>query len=641
MSDVATATPSNGASPTPVPVQTAEAPAANQLDSLTEKQKNDILADMNQKFQQAAMYRVRFDKQWYMNLSFYFGRQWVSWVGEGNFESMKLYEPPAPRWRVRLVSNKIKPIIRNELTKLTKEETQYYVVPETTEDEDLMAARAAEACGEYLFQECKMPATKRRATFWALLCGTSFLKTYYDANKPDSSGTPGSIILEAVNAFHMFVPELDEEEIENQPWVMQTGARDPEWVESTFGLTAAPDVSTGAGTFEQRLLSGLGLNNTASKEQVYVKEAWVRPCKKYPDGGLITFTSSRLLSYVPYWPYKRQEYPYAKIDHIPTGRFYGESTIVDLIPLQREYNRTRSQLVESKNRMAKPQLIAPKGSIDPSKITSEPGLIITYTPGFQPPQPIQLSPIPQYVIEELDRTSRDIDENAGQFEVTKGKTPPGVEAASAIAYLQEENDTRLAHTVFSLEEAVEKTGRLMLSLVNEYWDIPRTVRVIGKNNQFEAMAIKRQDLAANIDFRVEAGSSAPVSRAAKQAFLTEIGKLQWVPPQKLLRYLGMVETNRLYDDMNIDNRAAERENVKMRMLGVPLPINEFDNDPVHIEEHQKYCKGQEYESMQPQQQEVFLQHLRLHMARYQAMMAQSSMNQQQQPSGQPPQEPMQ
>src|SRR6185436_16338240 len=125
---------------------------------------------------------------------------------------------------------------------------------------------------------------------------------------------------------------------------------------------------------------------------------------------------------------------------------------------QRELNRTRSQIVEAKNKMAKPQLLAPKGSIDVNKITSEPGLVILYTPGFNPPTPLPLTSLPAYIAEELQRIQQDFDEQTAATEVTRGGTPPGVEAASAIAYLQEENDSRFAHTVASIEEATEKIG---------------------------------------------------------------------------------------------------------------------------------------------------------------------------------------
>lgn len=609
--------------PLPPPKQT------NKKLSYTEE--NKLISKCQQQFDQCSKVRTQFERDWYYNMAFYFGRQWVEWVGtsSGNFDLMKLYEPPAPKWRARIISNKIRPIIRRELTKLTKEKVEFYVMPRSTEELDVAAAKAANMISEFLFSELRFQFIRRQATFWALLCGSSFIKDFWDPYQTDLSGQQGAIQLECVNAFHLFVPDLQNEDIEQQPYVIHAMAKDPGWVETTYDNSVPPDVSSVATSLEQKFFSALGLSQQNTSPLVYVKEAWYKPCKDYPEGAVITWANSKLLSYTPYWPYTYRDFPFSKIDHIPTGRFYADSVIKDLIPIQKEYNRTRSQLIEAKNRMAKPQLIAPRGSVDPEKITSEPGLIILYTPGFQPPQPIPLTQMPQYVMEELDRCQRDMDDISAQTEVSKGRTPPGVEAASAIAYLQEENDTRLFHTVASIEDAVEKVGRHLLTHADSFWDEQRLVRVSGLNNIFEAKMFSKADIAGSTDFRVEAGSAAPRSRAAKQAFLTEIGKLGWVPPDKLLKYLDMAETNRLYDDSQISIRQAQRENINMTELGQPLPVNDFDDDLVHDQEHTNYMRSQEFEVLNPQVKQVHMLHLQSHRARMAGGM------QQQQPQSQP------
>src|SRR6185503_15950160 len=67
----------------------------------------------------------------------------------------------------------------------------------------------------------------------------------------------------------------------------------------------------------------------------------------------------------------------------------------------------------------------------------------------------------------------------------------------------------------------------------------------------------------------ETNSMAPRSVAAKQAFITELMKMGAIEPNKALRYLQMSETDKLYDELMIDNRQAQRENVYMSE-GQPL-----------------------------------------------------------------------
>lgn len=575
------------------------------------KAEKEILEYCDELFKKARNNRMPFERQWYLNLAFYFGKHYAKWMGTTSLGSWtRLYEPKAPEWRVRMIINKTRVVVRAELAKVTKEKPRGFVIPATTDDDDIAASRAAEQIVEHLWREKLVFKQLRRAEFWNLLCGTAFIKDWYEKDRVANDGVKGDIMLEPVSPFHMFVPEMQEEELENQPYAIHAVAKSPEWIARTFGVEIQPASSSQGDILSQQFLGALGIG-AQKRDLVPVKEAWIRPCKKFPDGAVVMWSEQEILNVHEGWPYKHGEFPFSKLDHIPTGRFYGDSTIVDMIPLQKEYNRTHSQIIEAKNRMAKPQLIAARGSVDPNRITSEPGLIVFYTPGFTPPQPLPLTPLPTYVMEEVDRIQRDMDDVSSQHEVSKGRTPPGVEAATAISYLQEEDDSKLSYTIASLEEAVEKVTRHFLSHVNEFWAAQRIVRVVGDNNQYESFMFSKADIKGNSDFRVEAGSATPRSTAAKQAFIMELGKMEWIPPQQALRYLNMAETGKLYEEMQLDTRQAQRENLRMSQ-GEMVLCNDFDNHQVHDIEHANFCKTQQFEKLDDQTKAQIMQHRQTH-----------------------------
>jgi hypothetical protein len=602
--------------------------------------------DWENKFRACMSARQVFEEQWYYNLAFYFGRQYAVW--DKGVTANRLIEPPAPRNRVRLVSNKIKPYIRREIAKLTKSEPQFFCVPATTEPMDISAARAAENIALFALESGDFNAVRRRATWWASLCGTSFIKTY-------CTGLDENIIYEPISPFHIFVPNLQEETLRAQPFVYHAKAVTPEKVYDTYGIELKPDTEVTGTTLEQRFFNAMGIKTNSAETQknlVYLKELWINPCKNYPKGGFLVIAGGKVVyaydsqpveddplnprTITPSEnPWDHNDSPFVKIDHIPTGRFYGDSIIVDLIPLQKEYNRSRSQIIESKNRTAKPVLIYQKGSLDPTKVTSEPGLMIPINPGFEKPTYLVQPEMPSYVMQELPRVVEDMDDAATQGATAKGNTPPGIEAASAIAYLQEQNDDILNHTVFSIEQAVQKIGQLTLELVQQFWTEEKLIKVVSKNGAQEVRLFKATDIRGNTDIRVQAGSMAPRSRAAKQAFITDLMKNGFISPEKGLRYLEMNETDRLYEELQIDSRHAQRENLKMaqemqppgqmeimaaELQGIPLPpfslpINEFDNDEIHIQEVTMYMKSQEYELLEPMRQQLFMDHYLQHKQR--------------------------
>jgi hypothetical protein len=619
--------------------------------------------------------RWRAERQWYTNLAFYFGKQNIQTQdAPGTSRQFRLYTPPAPYYRSRPVINLIRPLMRTEMAKLTGQKPNAYIVPSSSEDRDMYAANAGEQIWDSLFREKKVHRTLRRAVFWTCITGNGIIKSWWDESKPDYfSDLMGDICYESLTPFHLFVPDLKEVEIENQPYVIHAANRNTEQLSLSYGKDIRGGKASGD-ILEESFTSVMGVqqDNSTKTDTTLVLEVWIRPnqLKLLPQGGMFTVAGDQILDVYEGWPYLHDQYPFSHIRHVETGKFYGDSTIVDLVSLQREYNRTRGQIIESKNRTAKPQLAAEIGSIDPDKVTSEPGQIILYRPGFNAPQPIPLQGLPSYVLDEQERIKQDMNEISGQHEVSRGQVPPGVTAATAISYLQEQDESKLSYTFDSLEEGVEKIAYQTLSYVKQYWDTPRKVKVTGEDGSFDVMAFEGSDLRDNTDIRVEAGSSLPTSRAAKQSFIMDLMKLGFIDPNKGLEVMEIGGINKIYEQIQVDVRQAQRENLKMAQVtpellqqnqqeqlgmylqspegqqkaqqgllmqgpdgslldmsgmmmnpgmgptpvNLPLivPVNSWDDHRTHIERHNNYRKSQAFDNLPMEAKQLFEQHVQQH-----------------------------
>lgn len=602
------------------------------------------------------------ERQWYLNLAMYFGKQNVQPINMGTSgaaTNTRFYTPPAPYWRARPVINRIRPTIRTELAQLTNNKPNANIVPASAEDRDMYAAMAGEQIWENFYTDKKLKKVFRSAMWWTLLCGTGFIKSYWDhtvgpveqmqneageiANIPS-----GDVVFNPVSPFHVLCPDLLEEEIENQPYLLHATVRSPDYVRMKFnqaldGTSVNPNSSDAQNVLEESFLNLVGAQALDKQRSVLVLEVWIKPgtVPMFPEGAFLTMVGDQIVQGFQGWPYKHNKFPFAKFDHIPGGKFYSTSVIEDLIPLQKEYNRTRGQIIEAKNRIAKSSLIAPRGSIDPSKITTEPGQVIEYTPGFDPPQPLPVPSLPAYVLQEIDRILLDWNDISGQHEVTHGQMPPGVTAATAISFLQERDESKLSPTFDSLEEGIEKVAQLSLSYVNQFWSTERMVRVTGPEGSFDSLALKGSDLDNNLDIRVEAGSALPVSKAAKQALIMDMMKMGFIDPRKGLEVMDMGGINKIYEQIQVDQRQAQRENLRMSkvdanmleqnnqtnmqklqedpnafnglMPPILIPVNTWDNHKLHIEYHNNYRKGQAFEVLSPEVKTLFEMHVNQHM----------------------------
>lgn len=628
-----------------------------------------IITWANEQFAAMKSGRWQTEKQWYLNLAFYFGQQNVAFKGgvQGVSRDFKLYTPPAPYYRSRPIINLVRPRLRQEMAKLTGQKPTAFVVPASSDDRDMYAANAGEQIWDSLYRSKKIHSVIRRSVFWTCITGNGFIKSYWDEDAEDSlSDQLGDIAYTSETPFHVYVPDLQEEDIEFQPYVFHVSNRSSEQLSNIFGKEIKFEESANKSE-EQTFLNAMGIENWKKNKNVLVMECWVKPgqTKKYPKGAMFTIAGNQLISYTEGWPYEHNKFPFAHIGHVASGKFYRDSIIVDLIPLQKEYNRTRGQIIESKNRMAKPQLAAEIGSIDPNKITSEPGQIILYRPGFQPPQPIPLQSLPSYVLQEQERIKTDMDEISGQHEVSRGQVPPGITAATAISYLQEQDESKLSYTFDSLEEGIEKVAYMTLNYVHQFWDTPRKVKVTGADGSFDVMAFEGSELEGNTDIRIEAGSALPTSKAAKQAFIMDLMKMGFIDPNKGLEVMEIGGINKIYEQVQTDVRQAQRENLKMAQVteditaeyeqtamqqviadhpnqqmlmqgpdnqimdmsptlqgGAPepvnppliVPVNTWDEHRIHIERHNNYRKSQAFDNLPDIAKKLFEEHVKQHVS---------------------------
>lgn len=617
--------------------------------------------------------RQQMERQWYLNLAFYSGKQNVQVVpvsnSSGSGTSVRLYVPPAPYWRARPVVNRIRPIIRTEMSRLTSQKPSATVVPATSEDKDLSAAKAGEQIWDSVYRQKKIKTIFRQTMLWTLCTGTGFIKTYWDPNRKSEQWQPipilgdktppdGDFCYENVTPFHLFIPDMMQEDIEDQPYIIQLQTRSPDWIKMNYGLDMAPNVMEASDILNDSFLNLVGAGDF-KRDTVLCYEVWVKPGNVtfMPNGGMFTIIGDKLVQFVEQNPYTHNQYPYSKFTHIPTGRFYGDSVITDLIPIQREFNRTRGQITEAKNKMGHPQLMAPKGSITASKITTEPGQVIEYELGFPPPEPLPLQGLPAYVLQEIDRSLVDFEDISGQHQVSKGQVPAGVTAATAINFLQEQDESMLSTTYAAIEDGFEKIGYQTLCYVKQYWDLPRQVKVVGRDGIFDVLSFRGSDLRDNTDIRIEAGSSLPTSKSAKQALLMDLMTQGFIPPEKGLELMDVGGVQRLYDEIKVDYAQASRENMRMAavtqdqvsqyaqtfvgppdpMTGEPgglidpntgqplqdqmgnpteppliVPVNSYDAHQAHIEVHNTYRKSQEFEQLPPETKALFEEHVNQH-----------------------------
>jgi hypothetical protein len=385
------------------PVSDLSGEGGVELDTLRKlRDAEKIAAFINTGFDKAKSAKTNKQTQWYENLSFIFGRQWVD-VLAGNASSSGLpYLKPqrSPYYRKQRTINRVRAFQRTEHSLFLQAIPAITVVPSTAESDDMRAALAAEQVWLSISDASDLQTEFANAAWWMTATGTGIVKTQWDKYKRDAvSEQPGCVTYGSITPFHFFVPDLRERRVEDQPYVIQAMVKPLEWARQRYGEAMEGIAATSPSTTSILDESFLDLTNAnANKpESVVIKEAWLKPGahKLLPNGGVIVMVEDKVVAMHEEFPYQHGEYPFTVFSHVDTSTFYADSPLRDIIPLQKEYNDARTDISEAARRSGRPQVLAAKGSVTPSKITNEPGLIIEYTPGGPPPQWAPPPPLPE------------------------------------------------------------------------------------------------------------------------------------------------------------------------------------------------------------------------------------------------------
>ena len=580
--------------------------------------------------------RQPYEKQWYYNMAFFLGQQWITWNSIKN----ALEVPVAPSWRVRLVSNKIMPTVLHSVAKMTQNRPTYLVIPTSTEDAAVNAAETSRKVLAYAHRINQMDILNQRLILWMIIYGTAFKDPYFDVTagvrkqepKTDETGQPllgtdgqpemydistGEVDCDVLSPFSVLW-EPGATNLEKSRRIMKIVPMPLEWIRQTFeaGKYVQAEETTQVSSVERQLVRLMGeqFQTEVLKEKsgdpkegyAIIKELREKPSKKYPKGRCIRIANGVLLESgdLPYeYMIRRNTLGMVKYDYIELGeRFPGKSPVEDMIPLQIDRNKSISQVIENRNLMSRPKWIVAKGhKIERTSLTSEPGEVITYTPYPGASEPKQITPasLPNYIFNLLDVTNKDLDDIGLIARVSRGDAPPGVESGIAIQYLQEKDQSVFGPFMTRFEAKESVAGTYTLEIIKEMYREPRVLKIVGENNEIEVF-----DFEANEDIPtdvfVQSGSSLPSSLAAKQNLvLSFFEKGMLGNPQddrvrmRALRLAEIGGVDILYEENATDEREAKRENRLFEKGEVP-PVNVFDNHPAHIYNHDLWRKSDRY-----------------------------------------------
>lgn len=565
----------------------------------------------------------------YAQLAYYAGKQWI---GKSHASKQLVPLPPEPG-QVQYVANRIMPIVRTEQAKVLRNKLTQQVVPASSEESDIRAAKIAEKVVEWLEYDLDLQDVDQEVVLWALTTRIGFAVPTWDKRAGAVIGKNGK------EEIHEGKPRVDVCSLFEVFWDTSVATwhdvrfagvervRSIEWVKAVYGVDVpAEEGLLLTNVFDGKLsaLTGDGFSLDASKADncTRVRTLWQAPCVEYPKGRLIVTASGMELSYAEDIGFGEEdtterEIPIFPLIHIRIpGRVIGTCSVEQCMPIQREYNTSRSQIIENKNLMSNPKWAVEMNSLPGQEITREAGQVLQYVAGTNPPVMLQPAGLGADVDKNIERCLEEFMFISSQQEVSHGATPAGVTAGVAIQMLQEQDDTKLAPTVQQFARFKRKYLSYLLKMVKHMFTEERTIQLVGRNRRTDAITFRGADMTST-DVRFEDVSATQLTKTGKQQFIVELAGMGVLDPVAdkalILRALEIGISDELFDAFEIDIQQALNENARWAKGDMSPLTRDFFNHEVHVAQHNKFRKGDEYTMLDPDMQGLVDAHVQEHL----------------------------
>jgi len=586
--------------------------------------------------------RKPFERQWYRNILFMLGNQWIIWdTLENKWRKKRLAD-----WVPTPVTNKFASAGQRLVSVVSRIEPNWTYTPASDSADDIEASKMCDKAEGVICEENKIEWIRQSVAPWIVYTGNVYLLSGVEpiyADEPDlgmmGMEQPGEIPMgegvEGNQPLGMSPPEMPpmlpqppqpsdyklytdvlapfevykDQTIENfdhQTKILIVNRRSRDYVRRVWDvdideLDVAPNIhyqeSIGYVTSAPEITGFLA--SLSRIKRVTVKRLFYKPDDKYKKGLYIVVAGSKVL--------EKKELPldskgdgfipvaHMKFDNIP-GASNGRTPMDDVVQKQIQRNKIESLIELIALRMASPVWLMPEGTVM-RNFSGAPGAIINYSlVGDKATRPDRIpgEQIPTSIVQFLASIDKDIEDLVSTFEALKGQSPYSGAPGVVIEQLIEQGLTRFGPSLRNIAEGYRQWMKHQLELFRIYGVAERTIMKQGEGSTWVADKFKGADIVGAVDVRVESDSTIPRSSQVEVAKILEAinaGLVDVANPTVRQKVLQKLKIQDLQDDVEGDILAAVKENEVMAQ-GQPAEVTPFlDNHAMHIYKHKQFANS--------------------------------------------------
>lgn len=550
------------------------------------------------------------DMIWRQNISFYSGNHYIRDSGRN-----------ANQYRVKLRENHTNNIINRMVSIFVQNMPITRVFPASTSYEDVQKAETTELYAKYFWRVKKMEMLFAKALKYSAITGNAFIFRQYDpyaggrmtmdqseTGKPEHEAVyRGDVKIDIDDPFKIVVrPGIDE--LDDMYDIIRSVPANKQEMESMYGeINSEPANSLNAYSGQLR----------SDDDIIMVHHYYHKPAHWFDEGCYVCWSGKKVLKAVTF-PYKDGLLP---VSHLPFDkapmRFWAMSSVDQIIDLQEQINRAASMIVEARNLVARPRVLAShEAQVSGQAITDRPGDILRYKLAGGPPK----FEVPGFNFAEMANHKADVrnalQQVSGITSASRGEIPSATKTALALQLVLEMDRSQWAPFVKQFYQCIQDTmlGTLGIAAQNFDEKDPRVIK-IEHNNIIGSKTFHGGMVPSPLDVYLEDTNPLGWTSAGRIEAIQSLVQMGAIKDShKVLEMLKLNDSDPAYESVKINRQSALKENEVMNK-GTMLDIMPEDDDAVHLDEHTKVVASYDFRKQPKVVQETYYQHIQQHKQR--------------------------
>ncbi len=264
--------------------------------------------------------------------------------------------------------------------------------------------------------------------------------------------------------------------------------------------------------------SAVGISIPTDIEQMEGGKQIVELLEYWEDDKVVTIANRAVVIRDESNPHKHGKKPFVKVvDQSVPHEFLGIGELEPIETAQYELNSIRNQRRDNAtlalNRM---WIIDNSANVDEDELVSDAGGVV-HTNDMAGIRELIMPDVTASSYKEETEVKADIQQTSGVSDFTRGLGSDSLanDTATGISLIQEAANARFKLKLRNLEGGIQRIGKLMVSLNEQFITEQKVVRIVGNDGEIWD-EIKPEDLRGNFDVQVEAGSTLPANDAVNR-----------------------------------------------------------------------------------------------------------------------------